>query len=242
MPEDMPRKPVAYRLVPLGLLILAGALFAAFGGHRYLTFAALAENREWLCESVAHGGVFAVAAFILVYAGMVALSLPGGALFTIASGFLFGPYLGAGYAVIGATLGATVVFLAARAGLAGLAGRAGTWGRRLESGFRDNGFNYLLVLRLIPIFPFWLVNLVAAAVGLRLSVYVFGTLIGIIPATFVFASLGNGFGAVLDEGRPPDLGIIFRPSVILPIVGLAALALMPVIFKRWRARNDTEAV
>jgi uncharacterized membrane protein YdjX (TVP38/TMEM64 family) len=236
---DETLRPVApRRFVPLGVLILAGVLFVALGGYRYLNFAALAENREWLCELVAQAGAKGVIAFILAYAGLVALSVPGAALFTLASGYMFGPWLGTTYAVIGATLGATVVFLAARAGLAGLAARAGPFVRRFEAGFRRNGLNYLLVLRLIPIFPFWLVNLVAGAVGLRLWVYLLGTFVGIIPVTFIYASLGNGLGTLAEEGRPPDLAILFRPSVFLPILGLAALALLPVLYKRWRADEE----
>ena len=189
---------------------------------------------------MARSGAKGALAFILAYAGFVALSVPGAALLTITGGFLFGPWLGTTYAVIGATLGATVVFLAARVGLAGLIARAGPWIRRFEAGFRDNALNYLLVLRLIPIFPFWLVNLVAGAVGLRLSVYLLGTFIGIIPVTFIYASLGNGFGTLVEEGRHPDLAILFHPSVFLPILGLAALALLPVVYKRWRARAGRE--
>jgi uncharacterized membrane protein YdjX (TVP38/TMEM64 family) len=238
MSDETPRPVALRRFVPLGILILAGVLFVAFGGHRYLNFAALAEHREWLCGVVAQAGATAALAFILAYAGLVALSVPGAALFTLAGGFLFGPWLGTAYAVVGATSGATVVFLAARAGLAGLAARAGPWVRRFENGFRRNALNYLLVLRLIPIFPFWLVNLVAGAVGLRLWVYVFGTFVGIIPVTFIYASLGNGLGTLAEEGRPPDLAILFRPSVFLPILGLAALALVPVIYKRWRVGDE----
>ena len=232
-----PRLPVAYRLLPLGLIIVAGAMFLALGGHRYLTVAALAEHRLWLCERVARGGAWAVALFILAYAGLVALSVPGGVLLTITSGFLFGPWLGTVYAVIASTLGATLVFLAARAGLAGLADMAGPWARRIEAGFRKNALNYLLVLRLLPIFPFWLVNLAAAAVGLPLSIYVLGTLIGVVPGTFVFASLGTSIGDVLAEGRGFDLHILFHPGVFLPLLGLAVLVLAPVPFKAWRKRN-----
>ena len=240
MAEETPRPLAARRFVPLGMLVVAGALFMLLGGHRYVNFAALADNREWLCGVVTRAGAMAPLAFILVYAGLVALSVPLGALLTIAGGFLFGPWLGTAYAVIGATSGATVVFLAARAGLAGLAARAGPLVRRLEAGFRRNGLNYLLVLRLIPIFPFWLVNLVAGAVGLRLWVYVLGTFIGIIPVTFIFASLGNGLGTLVKEGEPPDLATLYRPSVFLPILGLAVLALLPVAVKRWRARIGHE--
>jgi len=236
MADETPRPVAVHRFVPLGLLVLAGALFMALGGHRYVTFAALAENREWLVAVVARAGAEAALAFILAYAGLVALSVPGAALMTIAGGILFGRWLGTVYAVVGATMGATVVFLAARAGLAGLAARAGPWVRAFEAGFRDNGLNYLLVLRLVPIVPFWLVNLVAAAVELRLRVFLVGTVIGMIPATFVFASLGNTIGALAEEGRPPEIAILSQPRVFLPILGLAALALLPVVYRQWRAR------
>jgi len=241
MQDELPRPVAARRFVPLGILVLAGALFMVLGGHRYVSFAALADNREWLCEAVTRSGATGALAFILAYAGLVSLSVPGAALLTIAGGFLFGPWLGTIYAVIGATLGATVVFLAARAGLAGLIARAGPWIRRFEAGFRDNALNYLLVLRLIPIFPFWLVNLVAGAVGLSLWVYLLGTFIGIIPVTFIYASLGNSLGTLAEEGGPPGVAILSRPSVFLPVLGLAALALLPVIYQRWRARTGREA-
>src|SRR5260370_15891345 len=197
-----PRPSAPRRFVPLGILVLAGALFMVLGGHRYVTCAALAENREWLCATVAQAGGKAVLAFILAYAGLVAVSVPGSALFTLAGGFRCGPWLGTAYALIGATTGATVVFLAARAGLAGLAARAGPWVRRFEVGFRRNPLNFLLVLRLIPIVPFWLLNLVAGAIGLRLRVFVIGTLVGMVPVSFIYASLGNGLGTLAAEGCP----------------------------------------
>jgi uncharacterized membrane protein YdjX (TVP38/TMEM64 family) len=231
MPDDTPVQYgiSARRLMPLGLLVAAGIAFVAVGGHRYLTFAALADNRKWLCGLVARWGIVSAPIYILAYAVLVALSVPGGAVLTIAGGFLFGTWLGGLCAVVGATLGATGVFLAARAGLGGLAQRAGLFLGRLEKGFRADAFNYLLVLRLIPLFPFWLVNLVPGLAGVGLPTYLLATFIGIVPGTFVYASLGNGLGSVVDE---PDLGIVFRPSVLLPIVALAALALVPVWYKR----------
>jgi uncharacterized membrane protein YdjX (TVP38/TMEM64 family) len=220
--------------MPLGLLVVAGIAFIAAGGHKYLTFATLAENRDWLCGLVVRWGWLAGLCYIAVYGMLVALSVPGGAVLTIAGGFLFGTWLGSLCAIIGATLGATGIFLAARAGLGGLAGRAGPLVGKLEDGFRADAFNYLLVLRLVPIFPFWLVNLVPALVGVKLPTYVLATFLGIIPATFVYASLGNGLGSVVTE---PDLGIVFRPSVLVPIIGLALLALIPVGYKRWRDKK-----
>jgi uncharacterized membrane protein YdjX (TVP38/TMEM64 family) len=222
------------RLVPLGLLVAVWVAFMLAGGYRYLTLPALAENREWLSGLVQRWGLVAAIFYIAVYGLLVALSVPGGAILTIAGGFLFGTWLGAACAVVGATLGATGIFLAARAGLGGFVRRAGPLVSKLEAGFRAEAFNYLLVLRLVPIFPFWLVNLVPALVGVKLRTYVLATALGIVPATVIFASLGNGLGAVVDE---PDLGIALRPSVLLPIVGLALLALVPVGYRKWSQRK-----
>jgi uncharacterized membrane protein YdjX (TVP38/TMEM64 family) len=224
----------ARRLIPLALLVAAGITFVAVGGHRYLTFAALAENRDWLCGLVQQWGFIAALLYIAVYAGLVALSVPGAAVLTIAGGFLFGTWLGTLCAVVGATLGATGIFLATRAGLGGLARRAGPLVGKLEAGFRADAFNYLLVLRLVFVVPFWLVNLVPALVGVRLSTFVLATFLGIIPGTFVYASFGNGLGDVVGE---PGLGVLLHPSVLGPIIGLVILALIPVGYKRWRTKR-----
>jgi uncharacterized membrane protein YdjX (TVP38/TMEM64 family) len=222
------------RLIPLLLLLAAGIAFIVAGGHHYLTFSALARNRDWLCGLATQWGFAAAILYIGVYAVLVALSVPGGAVLTITGGFLFGTWLGTLCAVVGATLGATGIFLAARAGLGGLAQRAGPFVGKLEAGFRANAFTYLLVLRLVFVVPFWLVNLVPALVGVRLRTYVLATFLGIIPAAFVFASLGNGLGSVVKE---PDMGIMSTPSVLLPIAGLVILALIPVGYKRWRSKK-----
>ena len=234
MPKETSRPAALRRLVPLGLLVLAGALFVVFGGRHYLSFAALAAHRERLLALVARDPASAGLGFILVYTGLVAASFPVAELLTIAGGFLFGRWLGALYSVIGATVGATLFFVAARAGLARLAAGAVPRAAQLQAGFQRNAFSYLLVLRLVPLFPFWLVNLVAGAAGLPLRVYVLATFLGIIPVTFVYASLGSGLGAVLAQGREPDLAVVFRPGVLLPLLALAALALVPVLYRRWR--------
>jgi uncharacterized membrane protein YdjX (TVP38/TMEM64 family) len=233
--DTSPRRFVsARRLLPLGLLVTAWIVFMLAGGHKYLSFATLAENRDWLRGLAARWGLLAALLYIVTYGLLVALSVPGGAVLTIAGGFLFGPWLGTICAVVGATLGATGIFLAARAGLGGLSRRAGPFVARLEAGFRADAFNYLLVLRLVFIFPFWLVNLVPALVGVKLWTYVIATFIGIIPATFVFASLGSGLSNVVEE---PGLAALLRPSVLGPIVGLALLALVPVGYKHWRSKK-----
>jgi uncharacterized membrane protein YdjX (TVP38/TMEM64 family) len=234
-----PRALSLRRLLPLLLFICAALLFWGSGGGYYLTFAALAENQVWLNVLVARSGVVAVLGFIAVYAVVTALSLPGASILTVTAGMLFGIWLGTLYAVVGATIGATLIFVAARAGFGGLAERGGPRARRLAAGFRVDAFNYLLVLRLVPLFPFWLVNLVAAIAGMKLGPYVLGTFLGIIPGSFVYASLGNGLGDVVEAGRMPDLHILFRASILLPIIGLAALALTPVLYKRWSGKQGS---
>jgi uncharacterized membrane protein YdjX (TVP38/TMEM64 family) len=238
MAEDTPRTFSPRRLVPLAGLLAGGLVLLALGAHRYLNFAALAANHDWACALVDHTPVLAAVAFVVAYSGLVALSVPGAALLTMASGFLFGTCLGTTYAVVSATIGATIVFAAARTGLAGLAAKVGPQMRRIEAGFRQNALNYLFVLRLVPVFPFWLVNLVAGASGMRLSSYLIGTFFGMIPAAFVYASLGSGLGILVSERRPPDLHILFRPGILLPILGLAALALIPVVYRHWRAQRQ----
>lgn len=236
LPDDVRLRPTrsARRLLPLGLLLAGGLAFVVAGGHRYLTFAALADNRDSLCDLAARWGCVAALVYIAAYSALVALSVPGSAVLTMTGGILFGTWLGGLYAVIGATLGATVVFLAARAGLGGLAQRAGPFFGKLEAGFRADAFNYLLGLRLIPLFPFWLVNLVPALAEVGLPTYVAATFLGIVPATFVYAGLGNGLGHMITQ---PDREVLLQPTVLVPMLALSLLALVPVWYKRRRRKG-----
>jgi uncharacterized membrane protein YdjX (TVP38/TMEM64 family) len=142
---------------------------------------------------------------------------------------------------VGATLGATLLFLLARTAFRELfRAWAGKYLGRLEDGFKRNALSYLLFLRLVPLVPFWLVNLVPALLDVSLRTFVIGTFLGIIPGTLVYASVGNGLGAILAQGGKPDLGIIFSPEILLPILGIAALALVPAIYKRFRATPEIQ--
>ncbi len=227
-----------YRLAPLAILGVGLVLFFALGLDRFIGLDALREHRGWLVDRVEDNALLTGLSFIAIYALVVAFSIPGGALLTVTAGLLFGTVPAAGCVVVGATLGASGVFLAARTALGDmLRAKAGPALRRMEEGFRENALNYLLVLRLIPLFPFWLVNLVPAFLGVSLRDYVIATFFGIIPGTFVFASLGNGLGAILDAGDTPDLRIIFTPDILIPIVGIAVLALLPVVYKKFKARR-----
>lgn len=231
------RRPLLRRLAPLLILAAGFAAFFILGLDRYLSFEALARHRDWLTAQVESNAVITAIAYIATYAAVAALSVPGGAILTMLGGFLFGTWLGSAYAVTGATVGSVAVFLAARTALHDiLLAKAGSAVKRMRAGFQEHALSYLLVLRLIPICPFWLVNLVPAFLGVPLSTYVIGTTLGIIPGSLVYASLGNGLGAVFEAGRTPDIGIIFDPEILGPIVGLAVLAMLPVVYKKLRAR------
>jgi uncharacterized membrane protein YdjX (TVP38/TMEM64 family) len=234
----MTRSSALRRLAPLAILLAAIGAFFALGLHDYLSFEALRQHREVLLGLVEQHPFLAPLAFTAVYAAVVALSVPGGAILTIAGGFLLGIVPATLCVLVGATVGATIVFLIARTALGdALRAKAGPRIRRMEEGFRQDALSYLLVLRLIPIFPFWLVNIVPAFLGVPVRTYVLGTFVGIIPGAFVYASVGNGLGAVFDAGGTPDLGIIFEPAILLPIVGLAMLALLPVGYRKLKART-----
>lgn len=225
-----------WRLLPLVVLVAGLVAFFALGLQHDLTFEALARHREALLAWVAGHRLIAPVVYMLVYVLAVAFSVPGGIWLTIGGGFLFGTVAGGIYTVISATLGATALFLAARTAFGDLLrARAGSALQRMEEGFRRDAFNYLLVLRLVPLFPFFLVNLVPAFLGVRLRTYVTATALGIIPATFVFASVGNGLGAVFDAGDKPHLLTV---PVLLPLLGLALLALIPVVYRSVKRRQS----
>jgi uncharacterized membrane protein YdjX (TVP38/TMEM64 family) len=167
-----------------------------------------------------------------VYTVATAFSVPGAVVLSLGVGFLFGRWVGTAVIVVAATLGATLVFLAARYLFQDAARqRLGTTGRRVIEGFQDNAFNYLLFLRLVPLFPFWLVNLVPALTGIRLRTYVAATAIGILPGTFVFANLGQSLG------RIDSLGGLLSPGLLLAFGLLGLLSLVPVLLKRFRSSS-----
>ena len=232
------RRTPVWRLLPLVAVgaVLAG--FFALGWDQYLTFEALRENRAQLMNWTATHYGLAILTFVALYTTATALSLPGAIWLTIGGGFLFGSLEGTVWAVLGATIGATIIFLVARYSCHDLfCEKAGPALKKMEVGFKDNAFNYLLFLRLVPLFPFWLVNLAPAVLGVDLRRYVIATFLGIIPGGFVYASVGSGLGSLFDSGQSPDLGVIFTPEIIIPIIGLAILAVVPVAFKKFRNKT-----
>lgn len=230
------------RLVPLAVLGLAIGTFFALGLDRYVTFETLRANRELLMSFVYDNGFAAVLLFVAVYAASTALSLPGGAVLTIAGGFLFGTALGTVLVVIGATLGAIGIFTIAKTSLGdALRAKAGPALQRMESGFQENAFSYLLVLRLIPLFPFFLVNIVPAFLGVGLRTYAIATFVGIIPGSFVFTSVGAGLGSIFDSMEAFDPAAALTPQVITALIGLAILSMLPVAYKALKRRRAARA-
>jgi uncharacterized membrane protein YdjX (TVP38/TMEM64 family) len=221
------------RLWPLlALAVVLGAFFA-LGLDKYLSFEQLREHRGELKAFVETQPVWALLGFVAAYAVVAAFSLPIAALVSITGGFLFGSFLGCAANVAGAGIGATAVFLAAQTVFGeSLRSRAGPFVARMEAGFRENALSYLLSLRLIPLFPFVLVNIVPAVLGVPLRTYLIGTFLGIIPGCFVFASIGAGLGSVFDSGKEFSLKGALTPEVIIALVGLAVLSLLPVVYKQ----------
>ncbi len=241
-PAAEPAAPLWRRLLPLAVLLAAIALVFATGLHRYLSFDALRENRQALQAFVAANYPAAALLYVAVYAAAVALSVPGAIILTVSGGFLFGSLWGTVLVVIGATTGATLLFLIAKTALGdSLRKRAGGLITKLEAGFRENALSYLLVLRLVPLFPFWLVNLAAAVLGVPLATYVLGTAVGIIPGSYVFATVGAGLGSVFDQGGEPSLAGVLTPQVLTALIGLAVLSLIPVAYKKLKSRGAVNA-
>jgi len=214
----------------IGGILLAGiGAFFYFDLSQYLSLDALKANRDALLQYTTSQYEIAVALFILIYILQTAFSLPGGAVLTLTGGFLFGSLMGTLYVNVGATAGATLAFLAARYLLHDWVEQK--FGDRLgpiQEGFAKNAFSYLMTLRLIPAFPFFLVNLVSGLTRVNLGTYVLATSIGIIPGSFVFAFAGRQLGTI------NSLSEIASPPVLLAFTLLGLLALMPVAYRKWR--------
>jgi uncharacterized membrane protein YdjX (TVP38/TMEM64 family) len=246
------------KFVPLAVIVVLAIVIMATGWHRELSFEALVRHRAALDAFIDRHLIAALAAFLAVYVAAVALSIPGAVFLTVSAGVLFGWLVGGLVALTGATLGATIIFLIARSALYGYVQRkAGPRLAKLAEGFTADAFNYLLFLRLVPVFPFWLVNLAPALLGVRLRTFVLATALGIVPATFAFAFFGAGldslvaaqesaYRACLAAGRSDcrldfDIKAAATPQLLLALTALGILALVPTVVRRLRSRSMTTA-
>ena len=222
------------RFLPFAVILLVIGLFFGLGGHEWLTLEKLTEHRLILQDHVQSNQLFSIFIFGCLYTIVVAASLPGAALLSLAAGFLFGQWLGTGLVVLSATTGAVLLFLMVDTTFGGiLKAKAGPWFQKISAGFQDNAISYMLFLRLIPIFPFFAVNIAGAMLGIRLRDFSLTTAVGILPGSFVFVSAGVGLDAVLETGE-----IINRETQIA-FVGLGLVSLLPVLYKVWSKRRHS---
>lgn len=228
------------RAAPFLILLAVMALGALALGHWH-GMAALKTDQAALAAFTSRHYLAAVILFLLAYTGIAALSLPVATLMSLTGGYLFGTLPGAAFNLIGATSGAVIVFLAARAGFgARFAARLDRGGGRLarvRAGLREGEVSYLLVLRLVPAVPFFLANLLPAMLGVSLRRFALTSFFGMMPATLVFAAAGAGLGRALGTGGTPGAGLLFRPAILAPLLGLAALALLPVLIRKFGGRR-----
>lgn len=256
LPMTDTQSPMRWRrfAAPLCLLALLGVGYA-FGLHNYFTLQSIAENRAALAGYTANHLVFAVLAFIVVYTLAVAVSFPGASILTILAGLLFGWALGGAAAIVAATLGATIVFQIAKSSFGDvLTKKAGPFLNRISAGFADDAFNYLLFLRLVPAFPFWLVNIAPALANVKLRTFVVTTFLGIIPGTFAFAFVGAGLDSVIAAQQAAHVQCVAAKSLaecpfglsvsslvttelLLAFAALGIAALIPVALKKWKAQR-----
>jgi len=246
------------RFLPLLAVLTLMALAFVMGWHKALSFKTIGLNYEALRGFIADHRIIALFAYIGIYTTIVALSLPGALVLTLAGGLLFGWQVSAPATVIAATLGATLLFLVARSSIGeSLADKAGPWLDRLRAGFQENALSYLLFLRLVPAFPFVVVNLAAALLGMPLRTFVLATVIGIIPGTLAYSVAGSSLGSVVEAqnqshqaclAKAPvnpatdcpytiDTGALLTKDLVLAFVLLGCVALIPVVLKKWRERN-----
>lgn len=246
------------RALPLLGLAAFMALAFAMGWHKVLSFKNIGLNYDALKEFIGRNLVVSVLSYIALYAAVVALSLPGALFMTLAGGLLFGWLLGAPATVIGATIGATIIFFVARTSLGEpLAAKAGPWLGKLRQGFQENALSYLLFLRLVPAFPFVIVNLAAALLGVPLRSYVLATFFGIMPATTAYSFAGAGLASVIEAqnrsyraclanspANPDvacpytvDTSALVTKELVLAFALLGLVALIPPVMKKWRERN-----
>ena len=254
LPQDP--QPSWRRWLAPGAIVALMALGYAFGLHKYLSLQGLAENRASLSDFTNDHWFIAVLGYIVIYALAVALSFPGAVILTIAGGFLFGWLVGGLATVVAATSGAVLLFQIATTSFGdSLQRRAGPYLGRIMDGFAKDAFNYILFLRLVPAFPFWLVNISSALAKVKLRSFALATFFGIIPATFTFAFVGAGLDSVIDAQAaahaacvaekgtalcPFELSVasLITSQLLLAFAALGVVALIPVALKKWKSRNE----
>ena len=223
----------------LGLFVWA----LASGVAEHISLEELRTRGEALRTFAQQRPLLSLVIYVAVYVATVSISLPGALILSLSGGYLFGPFLGGAAAVTGATGGSTVVYMVSRSAFGDFLRR---WKNplllRVEDGFRDNAFSYLLTLRLIPAFPLLLVNVAAGLVAIPIRTFLTASLLGMLPSSFVYAGIGAGLGHVFALGGPVSVETLMSPRVYLPIIGMGALAFLPPLWRHWRHGRVAQAL
>ncbi|MBS0653300.1 MAG: TVP38/TMEM64 family protein [Verrucomicrobia bacterium] len=226
------------RYFPIILIVILMGVVYATGLYRDLSFKNLKAYHSDLLLYVSKHPISAPVIFIMVYIIATALSIPGGIFLSLLGGFLFPVPLSTLYVVIGATIGATLLFLSARSALGErLFQKAGPLLKKMEKGFKENAVSYLLFLRFVPLFPFWLVNLAPAFFNVKLRTFIWTTFVGILPGAYVFTQAGEGLGAIFQSQGGLSLDAIFNLKIKIALIALGIFALIPIVVKKIRGKN-----
>lgn len=241
MTDNKSEKKLGLKQILILVAIIGIAVLVYFKIRDYVSFDALAENREALLAWRDSNYALAVITFMGAYIIVVAFSLPGASLMTFTGGFLFATFPGSIFNILAATIGASLIFLAAKTFLGDFLyskihtddGKDSLL-EKMDKELQENAFNYLLILRLVPVIPFFVSNLAPAFLGVKLRTFAVTTLLGIIPGGIVYTSIGAGLGEVFARGETPDLSIVTEPHILGPIIGLIVLAAMPIVIKKFK--------
>lgn len=221
--------------LPLLLILIGMVIIYLTGAYHYLTFDMLRMHHRTFKAYVEMHPIATAILFCLTYIISTALSIPGAVFLTLLGGYLFPQPLSTILVVISATCGATLIFLAVRTALKEtLRKKAGPFLQKMEKDFQNNAPSYLLFLRLIPIFPFWLVNIAPAFFDVPLFTFIWTTLIGISPATLVFTLAGSGLDKILAYPEPLSLNSIFNIQIKIALILLGMTALLPILWKKFK--------
>lgn len=227
-----------YKFTPLLIIIAVAIIITMSGMHQYISLDTLREHQVFLQNYITKHTAISIAIYCLIYFAIVSLSIPAATVMTLIGGFLFGQIIGTICIVFSASCGACIIFMSTKIATRNTVKKeTGKWVKKMQAGFAENAFSYMLTLRLIPIFPFVLVNLVAGILQISLRAFFFGTLIGIIPGTFIYASVGVSMQNLLNHPNfSPDL--LLEPQIIFSLTGLGFLALLPIIYKRLKNKSS----
>ena len=226
------------KILPLLVILIVIALLFYFDGYSYFNFDSLKTHYQYLQQLVAQHYIRVLLIYLGLYILIVGTSSPFAVWMTLAGGLLFGLWLGTLFAVIGATLGAAVIFLALRTAFGDyLTRRASGWVAKLEHGLEHHSVRYVMVLHLIPVVPFFVANIIAGLIAMRLRDFMLATCLGILPGTFIYAWVGRDLEGIMTSGQVPNLRLLFEPQFFWPLIALALFSLLPLFYKRWAKKQ-----